>query len=443
MTKNLKNTDVDPTNVQPVSKDQLKDADKAKFKTHMKRYEELCFASYGQTKSRVYKKNPLPMPQHITFSADPQGLQDMMNKAMHQTMIDQSKVLANTIQNCLTETLKKGTEEGYMRPTYFQPRRTPVFPKGQSASSLIDDPTAGIAPSPQINATAPGSLSYAQPIQSQKVGEMPKDPSTTVLIVQTYSSQSKVQDQTFSVQNHHQQYPAMRDQNGRLLGWGLPHDHFEIDISNFFEPQPEEISEVKYLESYQAMFGGTPGTVHMTKEGVEFVYFNHGSKAFERVKISPVHTHMVISMERKAPVPPQRPAPQPILEMPIQTTPLQQTTSVQPILTPANTVAHTRSSPQQSVNQGMTRQLVAQQQQVDPMQTMQMLLNQLASSGQLNLHQPTPSARQPIGHIPPVMSQSNTQGSSGAKAPIAPNPQPRTLEEQPPETPSAEMQAKE
>jgi hypothetical protein len=31
--------------------------------------------------------------------------------------------------------------------------------------------------------------------------------------------------------------------------------------------------------------------------------------------------------------------------MPVQTTPLQQPTSVQLVLTPANTVAHTRSSP--------------------------------------------------------------------------------------------------
>jgi hypothetical protein len=58
------------------------------------------------------------------------------------------------------------------------------------------------------------------------------------------------------------------------------------------------------------MFGGTPGTVHLTKEGVEFVYFNNGSKAFERVKISPAHAHMVIPMERKALVPSQRLAPQ-------------------------------------------------------------------------------------------------------------------------------------
>jgi DNA polymerase I-like protein with 3'-5' exonuclease and polymerase domains len=89
--------EVDPENVQPITKDQLKDLDKAELEAYMKHYEELCLASYGQTKSGVFKKNPLPTPKQVTFSADPEGLQDMMTKAMHQTMIDQSKVFANTI----------------------------------------------------------------------------------------------------------------------------------------------------------------------------------------------------------------------------------------------------------------------------------------------------------------------------------------------------------
>jgi hypothetical protein len=87
----------DPENVQPITKDQLKDSDKAKLEAHMKHYVELSLASYGQTKSGVFKKSPLPTPKQLTFSADPEGLQDMMTKAMHQTMIDQSKVFANTI----------------------------------------------------------------------------------------------------------------------------------------------------------------------------------------------------------------------------------------------------------------------------------------------------------------------------------------------------------
>jgi hypothetical protein len=110
----------------------------------------------------------------------------MMNKAMHEIMIDQAKVLANTIQNFLTETLKKGAEGGYLGPAYFQPNRTPlVFQKDQSASLSIDDSTVGVLPSPQINATAVDSSSDAQSIQNQSVGDMSKDPVVTLPMVQT------------------------------------------------------------------------------------------------------------------------------------------------------------------------------------------------------------------------------------------------------------------
>jgi hypothetical protein len=45
----------------------------------------------------------------------------MMTKAMHQTMIDQDKVFANTVQNSLIEALKNEAEGGYLGPTYFEP----------------------------------------------------------------------------------------------------------------------------------------------------------------------------------------------------------------------------------------------------------------------------------------------------------------------------------
>jgi hypothetical protein len=141
---------VDPENVQPITKDQLKDSEKAELETHMKHYEELCLTSYGQTKSGVFKKNPLPTPKQVTFSADPEGLQDMMTKAMHQTMIDQSKVFANTIQNPIIDALKKGPKGGYLGPAYYQAKQIPpVSQQNQSANPSIDDPTTKATPSPQ------------------------------------------------------------------------------------------------------------------------------------------------------------------------------------------------------------------------------------------------------------------------------------------------------
>jgi hypothetical protein len=130
----------------------------------MKHYEELCLASYSQTKRGVFKKNPLPTPKQVTFSADPEGLRDMMTKSMHQTMIDQSKVFANTIQNAIIDALKKGSEGGYLGHAYYQPKQTPpMLQQGQLAIPSIDDPTAKATPSPQA---ATNSSSDVQPIQN-------------------------------------------------------------------------------------------------------------------------------------------------------------------------------------------------------------------------------------------------------------------------------------
>jgi hypothetical protein len=152
MTKPTKTgpSEVDPKNVQAITKDQMQDADKAEFKAHMRHYEKLYLASYGKTKSGVFKKSPLPTPKQVTFSADPDSLQDMMTKAMHHILIDQAKVFANMVQNSLIEALNKGAEGGYLGPAYFQPNQTPpVFQQVQSATPLIDDPTVKVVPSSQ------------------------------------------------------------------------------------------------------------------------------------------------------------------------------------------------------------------------------------------------------------------------------------------------------
>jgi hypothetical protein len=91
----------------------------------VKHYEELCLASYGQTKSGVFKKNPLPTLKQVTFSANPEKHQDMMTKAMRQMMIDQSKVFTNTIQNAIIDALKQGAAGGYLGHAYYQPTQTP------------------------------------------------------------------------------------------------------------------------------------------------------------------------------------------------------------------------------------------------------------------------------------------------------------------------------
>jgi hypothetical protein len=94
----------------------------------------------------------------------------MLTKVMHQTMIDQAKVFANTVQNSLIKALNKGAKGGL---AYFQPKRTPpVLQQDQSTALPIDDSTVRIAPSPQV---VTGSSSNSQPIQNQGIGEKAKD----------------------------------------------------------------------------------------------------------------------------------------------------------------------------------------------------------------------------------------------------------------------------
>jgi hypothetical protein len=68
MFKILKPGEISEENIQLINRDQVKDADKAEFEAHMKRYEELCLALYGRTKSGVIKKTPLLGSQHIVNS---------------------------------------------------------------------------------------------------------------------------------------------------------------------------------------------------------------------------------------------------------------------------------------------------------------------------------------------------------------------------------------
>jgi hypothetical protein len=49
-----------------------------------------------------------------------------MTKAMNHTMIDQSKIFANTIQNAIIDALKKGAEGGYLGHAYYQPKQNPL-----------------------------------------------------------------------------------------------------------------------------------------------------------------------------------------------------------------------------------------------------------------------------------------------------------------------------
>jgi hypothetical protein len=61
-----------------------------------------------------------------------------------------------------------------------------MFPKVQSVSQPIHDPTVEVTQSPQLNTVAPITSLDSHQIQNQNVGNIRKEPAITVLILQTY-----------------------------------------------------------------------------------------------------------------------------------------------------------------------------------------------------------------------------------------------------------------
>ena len=127
MTGNLKvPAEVDTSNIQEITADQLKGEQKAEYDACMAEYGRLLMGSFGLTREGTVKKAPLPRPQQIIVQADPGKLQDMMNEAMHKSLVDQSSVFNNTVQNCVKEVLREEIMSGFKGPAYFQPSRTPM-----------------------------------------------------------------------------------------------------------------------------------------------------------------------------------------------------------------------------------------------------------------------------------------------------------------------------
>jgi len=88
----------------------------------MEEYKQLCLKSFSVNRSgEVIQKQNLPMPQQITFEANPGKLQDMVDNAINRALINQSSVLSNTVFNAAAKTFKEGQAPPlYMGPAYHQ-----------------------------------------------------------------------------------------------------------------------------------------------------------------------------------------------------------------------------------------------------------------------------------------------------------------------------------
>jgi len=119
----MSTTEIDLENVIPVSEANLKDEQKQAIAKAMEDYKQQCLNSFSINRSgEVIQKQALPMPRQVTFEANPDKLQDMVDNAINRALINQAGVLSNTDFNAVARTFKEGQlPPNYVGPSHHQP----------------------------------------------------------------------------------------------------------------------------------------------------------------------------------------------------------------------------------------------------------------------------------------------------------------------------------
>jgi len=105
----MSTTEFDTENIIVVTEVDLRDEQNKAMARAMEEYKQLCLKSFSVNRSgEVIQKQDLPMPQQITFEANPGKLQDMVDNAINRALINQSIVLSNTVFNTVARTIKEG-----------------------------------------------------------------------------------------------------------------------------------------------------------------------------------------------------------------------------------------------------------------------------------------------------------------------------------------------
>jgi len=133
----MSNTDFDLENVIPVTEANLRDEQNQAMTKAIEDYKQLCLKCFSIYRSgEVIQKEALPMPQQITFEANPGKLQEMVDSAVNRALINQSGVLSNTVLNAVARTFKEvQVPLSYVGPAYHQPGASSVT--APSATTVV------------------------------------------------------------------------------------------------------------------------------------------------------------------------------------------------------------------------------------------------------------------------------------------------------------------
>ena len=101
-------TEVHTDNTIKFTKEQLSDEQRQQLAEAVKGFEDECLLTFGMVsrEGKVIKKTDFPTPRRITVTKDSAKFQEMFDQAMHHALINQSKVMTNSVQNAIYEMMK-------------------------------------------------------------------------------------------------------------------------------------------------------------------------------------------------------------------------------------------------------------------------------------------------------------------------------------------------
>jgi len=159
-------SDFDLENVIPVTEANLRDEQKQVIAKAMEDYKQQCLKSFSINRSgEVIQKEALPAPRQVTFEANPGKLQDMVDGAVNRALINQARVLSNTVFNAVVRTFKEGqVPPNYVGPSHHQP-----------GSPVVTAPLAAAAAAGTETTVPPSTLG----VTSAQSTPMPANTSTS------------------------------------------------------------------------------------------------------------------------------------------------------------------------------------------------------------------------------------------------------------------------
>jgi len=140
-----------------VTEEHINDVQKQQVAQAVDGFKAACLLSFSFVgrQGKVIQKGALPSPHPITITQDPMKFQELFDQAMHHTLINQSKVMTNSVQNAIYQMINSQLTPGYKGSAYSQ-----LESSAAAATRATTSPAACIGFEPMADGAAQANTGF-------------------------------------------------------------------------------------------------------------------------------------------------------------------------------------------------------------------------------------------------------------------------------------------